>query len=53
MIDVNNFDQVFSFNPDISLSHQFSTEIANNRKFLRILFFDRLLGTLRIKGTYY
>ena len=51
MLDIYNFDNVFSFNPNHSYAATTVTQIQGNRKKLGgKLFVDRLFGVLGVEG---
>ncbi|KAF2459368.1 nuclear pore complex assembly-domain-containing protein [Lineolata rhizophorae] len=50
MIKIEEFDDVFRFNPKYHHSSSIANAITNNRRALHKLFFDRLLNQLQVKG---
>ncbi|KAF2086285.1 hypothetical protein K490DRAFT_44601 [Saccharata proteae CBS 121410] len=54
MLDITDFEAVYSFNPDYALSQGDVHKIHNNRRTLNgTLFFDRLLKQLHISGIHH
>ncbi len=49
VINFNNFDEVFDFNPDYSYDEEMVLEIENNRKGIQGLFIDRIMKLMGIK----
>ncbi len=49
MLNFNNFEEVFYFNPDYSYDEEMVVEIENNRKEIQGLFIDRVMKLMGIK----
>ncbi|KAJ9666456.1 hypothetical protein H2201_003378 [Coniosporium apollinis] len=53
MLDINDFNQVFDFDPDCTYSQSTQNGIVRNRRALdNKLFFDRLLDRLNVKSSH-